>query len=108
MSKYRNLALALCTSLTLLWGCAALEDTTESVGDTVEDVSDDGFWDQAEGNWEQFTGSVTERWGELTGDEVTELEGNKDQLVGLIQEKYGIAKQAAEEQVDEWADSFSD
>ncbi len=107
MNKYKNLALAVCTSMALLSGCAFLEDSTESVGDSVEDVTDSGFWDQSEGKWKQLSGSARERWGELSGDEVMETEGNRDQLVGVIQEKYGIVKSEAEKQVDEWADSFS-
>ncbi len=63
-------------------------------------------WDRIEGNWKQLTGSVKAKWGDLTDDEIAEAEGNRDVLVGKIQEKYGIAKDKAEEQVDEFASSI--
>lgn len=57
-------------------------------------------WDTIKGNWSQMTGKVKEEWGELTDDEITEAQGERDQLVGKIQAKYGIAKEEAEKQVD--------
>ncbi|WP_353475334.1 CsbD family protein [Salipiger sp. H15] len=59
-------------------------------------------WDQIEGNWKQFKGKVREQWGDLTDDEVQEAKGNREQLAGLIQKKYGVAKEEAEKQVDTW------
>jgi uncharacterized protein YjbJ (UPF0337 family) len=51
-------------------------------------------WDQIEGKWKQLTGSARERWGKLTDDDVQALTGQKDHLVGKIQERYGIASSA--------------
>ncbi len=65
-------------------------------------------WDQIEGKWEQFKGSARERWGELTDDELAEARGNREQLAGLIQEKYGKTREEAKEEIDEWQNSFSD
>ena len=65
-----------------------------------------GTWDRIKGNWKQFTGSVQEKWGELTDDEVQEINGDRKQLVGKLQEKYGIAKDEAERQVEEWESSL--
>lgn len=45
--------------------------------------------DQLQGKWKQFKGSVQERWGELTGDEIDEINGDATQLEGKIQERYG-------------------
>lgn len=59
-------------------------------------------WDQIEGNWKQFTGKAREQWGDLTDDEVQQAKGNREQLAGVIQKKYGIAKEEAERQVDDW------
>jgi uncharacterized protein YjbJ (UPF0337 family) len=61
-----------------------------------------GTWDQVEGNWNQFAGKVKQRWGKLTDDDVTVINGKRQELVGKIQERYGIAKAEAEKQVDEW------
>jgi uncharacterized protein YjbJ (UPF0337 family) len=64
-------------------------------------------WDQIEGMWKQSMGKVKEKWGKLTDDDLTVINGKKEQLVGKIQERYGIAKDAAEKQVDEFARSYS-
>lgn len=64
--------------------------------------NDYGFWDQLEGQWKQFRGSVRETWGMLTDDDFERVQGNREQLVGRIQERYGIAKEEASKQVDEW------
>jgi uncharacterized protein YjbJ (UPF0337 family) len=58
--------------------------------------------DQMEGKWKQMKGSLKTRWGKLTDDDLTAIEGQKDQLVGRIQERYGIAREDAQKQVDEW------
>lgn len=60
-------------------------------------------WDQIEGKWKQFSGSAQEQWGKLTGDDLAALTGQKDQLVGKIQERYGIAKAEAEDQAEKWS-----
>jgi len=58
--------------------------------------------DQLQGKWKQMKGTVKERWGKLTDDDIDVINGRNDQLVGKIQEKYGIAKEEAQRQVDEW------
>jgi uncharacterized protein YjbJ (UPF0337 family) len=60
-------------------------------------------WEQIEGKWKQFAGSARGRWGKLTDDDWRTIAGKKDQLVGRIQERYGVAKAEAEKQVDEWS-----
>ncbi len=59
-------------------------------------------WDRVEGQWKQMKGQVKTKWGKLTDDDLDVIAGQKDQLVGKIQEKYGIEKDAAQRQVDEW------
>ena len=63
--------------------------------------------DEAGGNWKQFKGKVKEQWGKLTDDDMTIIEGKRDQLVGKIQERYGYQKDQAETQEGE-AWSFFD
>jgi uncharacterized protein YjbJ (UPF0337 family) len=63
-------------------------------------------WDQIQGKWKQSVGQVKEKWGKLTDDDLTAVNGKREQLVGKIQERYGIAKEAAEKQVDEFANSY--
>jgi uncharacterized protein YjbJ (UPF0337 family) len=62
-------------------------------------------WDRIQGNSKQMTGSLRNKWGKLTDDEFEQLAGHKDKLVGKIQERYGIQKDEAERQVNEWEKS---
>jgi uncharacterized protein YjbJ (UPF0337 family) len=59
-------------------------------------------WDQVEGKWNQYKGQVKEKWGKLTNDDLEVIDGKRQQLVGRIQERYGIAKEVAEQQADEF------
>ncbi len=59
-------------------------------------------WDRVKGNWRQFQGDVKQQWGKLTDDDLTTIEGHRDQLVGRIQERYGIARDEADRQVRDW------
>jgi len=59
-------------------------------------------WDRVEGNWRQFAGTVKEKWGKLTDDDLQVINGQQDQLVGRIQERYGVAKEEAQKQVKNW------
>ena len=61
-------------------------------------------WDRIEGNWQQIKGSALETWGKLTDDELDEAAGRRDKLAGLVQQRYGVARDEAERQIDEWAD----
>lgn len=56
------------------------------------------------GNWKQLTGEIQNQWGKLTNDELDQIEGNRTKLVGLIQERYGVAKDEAEKQLRAWED----
>lgn len=65
-------------------------------------------WDQLEGNWKQFTGSVRERWGDLTDDDLDRIAGNREQFVGRVQERYGVAREDAERDVDNFVRDLKD
>ena len=65
-------------------------------------------WDQLEGKWKQMKGSVRERWGKLTDDDFTVIAGNRERLVGKVQERYGIAREEAQRTADEWIKSLRD
>ncbi len=58
--------------------------------------------DRINGSWEQVKGSVQEAWGKLTHDDLAVVEGDRKQLAGKIQERYGIAKDEAEKQIHDW------
>jgi uncharacterized protein YjbJ (UPF0337 family) len=59
-------------------------------------------WDQVQGKWKQLKGQAKTRWGKLTDDDLDVVAGHRDQLVGRIQERYGIAKEQAQREVEEW------
>ena len=59
-------------------------------------------WNEIEGNWKQFSGSIKEKWGKLTDDDLTTIQGKKDQLVGKIQAHYGHDKNAAEKDINDF------
>ena len=65
-------------------------------------------WDTIEGNWKQISGKAREKWGNLTDSDWQVVLGKKDQLVGRIQQRYGIAKDEASRQADEWARSLDE
>jgi uncharacterized protein YjbJ (UPF0337 family) len=56
--------------------------------------------DRIEGNWKQVKGKVKEQWGKLTDDDLDVIAGKRDQLLGRIQQRHGIAKDEAERQVE--------
>lgn len=59
-------------------------------------------WDQIEGNWKQYKGEAMRQWGKLTDDDLDQAAGNREKLEGRIQERYGVAREEAKRQVDEW------
>jgi uncharacterized protein YjbJ (UPF0337 family) len=63
-----------------------------------------GLWDKVAGKWKQFSGEVRSRWGKLTDDEVMQMNGERDKLAGRIQELYGVTKDEANKQIDEWSE----
>jgi uncharacterized protein YjbJ (UPF0337 family) len=63
-------------------------------------------WDQLAGNWKQLSGKVKEKWGKLTDDDLTVAAGRRDQLSGLLQNRYGLAKEAADKEVDDFVSAF--
>ncbi len=60
-------------------------------------------WDQIEGNWKQMTGKVKEKWGKLTDDDLTTIAGKREQFAGILQERYGYAKDQTEKAIDDFA-----
>ena len=63
-------------------------------------------WDQIKGDWKQMTGKVKEKWGKLTDDDLTTIAGQRDQMVGILQERYGYAKERAEKELSNFTDSM--
>ena len=59
-------------------------------------------WDHVAGNWTEFRGKVRERWGKLTDDDLDVVEGKREQLLGVLQQRYGTAKDELEREVKEF------
>lgn len=53
--------------------------------------------DTLEGDWKQLTGKIKQKWGMLTDDDMTQAEGNREYLVGKLQEHYGLSKDMAQQ-----------
>ncbi len=65
-------------------------------------VGNSGLWDKIAGSWKQVEGEARKQWGKLTDDDMQQIKGNRDALVGRIQQRYGVAKEDAHRQVDDW------
>lgn len=63
---------------------------------------------EVEGKWKQIKGHTRERWGELTDDDLTEIKGRRERLVGKLQERYGKSEAQASAEVDEFFDELDD
>jgi len=63
-------------------------------------------WDQVQGKWKQTRGQLREKWGKLTDDDLNMIAGQREQLIGRLQERYGIAKEEAERRADEFVQSL--
>ena len=65
-------------------------------------MSTNATWNRIQGNWKQVAGSIHEQWGRLTHDDVAQIDGKRERLVGKIQERYGIAEEEANKQINDW------
>ena len=62
-------------------------------------------WNRVEGHWKDRKGKIKEKWGKLTDDDLTVINGKREQLEGSIQQRYGYAKDQAKKDVDDWYNS---
>lgn len=93
--------LAACAALAVIsLPLVAMSQTTSQTTTTQNDAQT--MWEKVKGSWSQTKGAVKEQWGELTDDDLLAIEGRRDQLVGKVQTRYGISREAAEAQVGAW------
>ncbi len=95
--------LAACAAAVTLAGApvashAQTSTTTQTEAKTI--------WEKIKGSWTTSKGAVKEQWGKLTDDDLMEIEGRRDQLVGKIQTRYGITHEEAEAQVSGWEQRY--
>ena len=76
----------------------AVEETAEGVAGEIGEG-----WTAMQGDWQNSAGLVKDRWADLTEEEILGTAGDRDQLVGLVQERYGIEREQAEREVNDWA-----
>ncbi len=65
-------------------------------------------WDTVKGQWTQLRGKVKEQWGDLTDDDLDRIEGRRDQLLGALQQRYGVARDEAERQLSSFERAMRD
>lgn len=63
--------------------------------------------DILKGKWTEMKGKVKEQWGKLTDDDLDKIEGRSDQMIGLLQQRYGYAKDKAEEEYNRFASRYA-
>lgn len=64
-------------------------------------------WDQVEGKWDQVKGQVKEKWGKFTDNDLTMMQGKKEQLLGKLHERYGYDKSRAERELESFVKDCS-
>jgi len=63
-------------------------------------------WDRIEGNWKQVKGKVREKWADISDNDLEKINGRRDQLEGVLQERYGLSKDVAQKNIDDWLDTM--
>jgi len=81
---------------------AQTSTTTTTTSTSVNTPDMKALWEKIKGGWSQTKGAVKEQWGKLTDDDLMEIQGRREQLVGKIQARYGISHEDAEAQVSGW------
>lgn len=94
--------LAACAAVALGLPLVGQAQTTSRTTTTTTQTDAQTMWEKVKGSWSQTKGAVKEQWGQLTDDDLLAIEGRRDQLVGKIQTRYGISREAAEAQVGAW------
>jgi uncharacterized protein YjbJ (UPF0337 family) len=69
---------------------------------SVDEMEDTMDWNRVEGNWKQLKGKVKEKWADITDDDLARLDGKRETLEGVLQERYGKGKDMVRKDVDEW------
>ena len=105
----RTIAILAAATLAVL-PLAAQAQTSGSTSTTSTSVKADmdTMWAKIKGSWTQTKGAVKEQWGKLTDDDLMEIQGRREKLVGKIQTRYAISHEQAEAQVSGWEQKHKD
>jgi len=104
----RPIAILAAASLAVLPLAAHAQSTTTTTTNstTISQPDLHAMWQKIKGSWTQTKGAVKEQWGKLTDDDLMEIEGRREKLVGKIQTRYGISHDQAEAQVAGWEQKY--
>lgn len=102
MLKSRILAAALVALMMTAAPAAIAQTTAPAAKAPAKETLRTWSWNKVSGNWKRMKGAVKQRWGKLTHNEVQEARGRREALNGFIQSRYGIDRETADHQIDEW------
>jgi uncharacterized protein YjbJ (UPF0337 family) len=94
--------LAACAALAVATPAIVLSPALAQTSPQTSQSDSHAIWEKIKGSWSQTKGAVKEQWGKLTDNDLLEIEGRRDQLVGKLQTRYGISREQAEAQVSSW------
>lgn len=63
-------------------------------------------WENIKGKWKELSGHAKKKWGKLTDDDLEQIQGDRDKLIGRLEQAYGHKREAAEKEVDAWAEAL--
>jgi uncharacterized protein YjbJ (UPF0337 family) len=104
----RSIAILTAALAILPLAAQAQTSTTQSTTSTSVKADMDTMWAKIKGSWTQTKGAVKEQWGKLTDDDLMEIQGRREKLVGKIQTRYAISQEQAEAQVSGWEKKHKD
>lgn len=104
----RSIAILAAGALAVLPAAANAQSTStsKSTSTTISEPDFHTMWEKIKGSWAQTKGAVKEQWGKLTDDDLMEIQGRREKLVGKIQTRYGISHEQAEAQVGGWEKKY--
>jgi uncharacterized protein YjbJ (UPF0337 family) len=104
----RSIAILAAGALAVLPAAANAQSTStsKSTSTTISEPDFHTMWEKIKGSWAQTKGAVKEQWGKLTDDDLMEIQGRREKLVGKIQTCYGISHEQAEAQVGGWEKKY--
>jgi uncharacterized protein YjbJ (UPF0337 family) len=100
----RLIAILAAGTLAVLPAAANAQSTSTST--TISEPDLHTMWQKIKGSWTQTKGAIKEQWGKLTDDDLMEIQGRREKLVGKIQTRYGISHEQAEAQVSGWEKKY--
>lgn len=85
---------------------SAIEQAADSSSEAVMDAAEGAGWTDLQANWQDSIGSIKDRWADLSEEELLSVNGDREALVTLVQEKYGLDRDTAESEVNDWASTL--